>query len=216
LSRDFGYDRGLPVDRRYIECFLSAHSADFLGRMLEAGDDAYTRRFGRERVARCDVLHPHPNARGATICADLAAAAHIPSDTFDCIVLTQTLQMIYDLPAAVRTLHRILKPGGVLLATVPGLSQLSEDEWRDSWYWSFTPNSARRLFTSAFPAGAVEVEAHGNVLAATAFLHGIAAEELRPEELDNRDPSYPLLITVRAVKEGSQESGTADNGGVAA
>jgi hypothetical protein len=41
---------------------------------------------------------------------------------------------------------------------------------------------------------------HGNVLAAISFLHGLAAEELRPEELDHRDTDYELLITVRARK----------------
>jgi glycosyltransferase involved in cell wall biosynthesis len=205
LSRTFGYDRGLPVDRHYIERFLSAHAADLRGHSLEAGDDHYTRRFGGDRVDRRDVLHPEEGTPGATIIADLASADQILSNTFDCIVLTQTLQLIFDLPAAVRTLHRILKPGGVLLVTVPGMSQLSEDEWRQSWYWSFTVFSARRLFGSVFPADGVEVAAYGNVLAATAFLHGMAAEELRSEELDRNDPSYPLLITVRAIKENHNE-----------
>ncbi|HZM16768.1 MAG TPA: glycosyltransferase [Candidatus Krumholzibacteria bacterium] len=214
MSRTFGYDRGLPVDRLYIERFLAAHAADVRGRALEVGDDTYTRRFGRERVQRRDVLHPSAGASGATVIADLARAEHLPADTFDCIVLTQTLQFIYDLPAAVRTLHRILKPGGVVLATVPGLTPLGDYEW--TWCWSFTPHSARRLFTSVFAAGAVEVEAFGNVLTATAFLHGIAAEELRPEELEHHDPSYPLLITVRAVKEAEEGVAGSDAGGVAA
>jgi glycosyltransferase involved in cell wall biosynthesis/SAM-dependent methyltransferase len=200
LSRCFGYDRGLPVDRHYIEAFLAAHAQDIRGRTLEVGDDAYTRRFGATRVERRDVLHVDAAAPGATVIADLATADHVPSESFDCIVLTQTLQLIYELPAAVSTLHRILKPGGVVLATVPGLSQISEDEWRRSWCWSFTPHSARRLFAEVFFAKNVEVEAYGNVLAATAFLQGMAAGELLPEELAHRDPSYPLLISVRAVK----------------
>ena len=200
LSRSFGYDRGLPVDRYYIERFLAAHAEDIRGRTLEVGDDAYTRRFGGDRVERREVLHIEPGAPGATVIADLAAADHVPSEAFDCIVLTQTLQLIYDLPAAVATLHRILKPGGVVLATVPGLSQISDDEWCASWCWAFTPLSARRLFAAVFSPEEVEVEAHGNVLAATAFLHGLAAGELRPQELDHHDASYPLLITVRAVK----------------
>jgi glycosyltransferase involved in cell wall biosynthesis len=200
LSRAYGYERGLPVDRHYIEGFLEARAADIRGRTLEVGDDAYTRRFGGSRVVRRDVLHVDPRAPGATLIADLAAADHVPSESFDCIVLTQTLQLVYDLPAAIATLHRILRPGGVVLATVPGISQISDEAWRDSWYWSFTPPSARRLFGAVFAPENVQVEAHGNVLAATAFLHGMAAGELRAEELAHHDPSYPLLITVRAVK----------------
>jgi len=216
LSRSFGFDRGQPVDRHYIEAFLARHAADIHGRTLEAGDDSYTRRFGGDRVERRDILHPGVGAPGATLIADLAQADTLPANTFDCIVLTQTLQLIYHLPEAIHGLHRMLRPGGVLLATVPGLSQLSEDEWRDSWYWGFTPSSVRRLFASVFPAERLDVDAFGNVLAATAFLQGIAAQELRPAELDYRDPSYPLLISVRAVKEDSQAAGTRDKGKVAA
>jgi len=46
----------------------------------------------------------------------------------------------------------------------------------------------------------VKVTAHGNVLAATAFLQGLALEELRPADLDFNDPSYPVIVTGRAVK----------------
>ncbi|HEV2149877.1 MAG TPA: methyltransferase domain-containing protein, partial [Longimicrobiaceae bacterium] len=200
VSRAFGYDRGRPVDRHYIEAFLAAHASDVRGRVLEVGDDAYTRRFGGERVESTDVLHVQAENPRATIVDDLSRGERIPSDAFDCVVLTQTLHLIYDVRAAARTLHRALAPGGVLLATVPGISQVDRGEWGDTWYWAFTPASARRLFQDAFPGGEVEVEAHGNVLAASAFLYGLAAEELMPSELAHRDPQYPLLVTVRARK----------------
>lgn len=201
ISRVFGSDRGLCVDRYCIERFLSGHASDIQGRILEIADDTYTRRFRGDRVIQGDVLHVAEGNPEATIVADLTCADHIPSDTFDCIILTQTLQFIYDVPAAVRTLNRILKPGGVLLATFPGISQISRydmDRWGE--YWRSTTLSARMLFEDVFPAANVAVEAHGNVLAAIAFLQGLAAEELRQEELDHRDPDYEVLITVRAVK----------------
>lgn len=201
ISREFGYDRGLPIDRHYIENFLAEHAPDIRGRVLEIGDDSYTKRFGGERVTVRDVLHVVAGNPGATIVADLTDADHIPSNTFDCIILTQTLHLIYDVRAAIRTLHRILKPGGVLLATVPGITQTSVDEWEESWYWSFTHRSIRRLFAEWFPAENLSVEARGNVLAAIAFLHGLSTEELLPSELDYHDPQYQFLITVRAVKE---------------
>jgi glycosyltransferase involved in cell wall biosynthesis len=200
LSREFGYDRGLPIDRHYIEGFLETHAGDVRGRTLEVGDDAYTRRFGEGRVTRSDVLHVDRAAPGVTIVADLADAPHLPSDAFDCVILTQTLQYLYDVRAAVATVHRTLSPGGVVLATVPGITQLSTDGWADRWHWSFTPVSARRLFEDAFRPGEVRVHGYGNVLAATGFLHGMAAGELRPEELGQHDPCYPLVVTVRAVK----------------
>jgi SAM-dependent methyltransferase len=173
---------------------------DISGRVLEIGDDTYTRQFGRSLVTQSDVLHVVAGNPKATIVADLTQADQISSDTYDCVIFVQTLQFIFDTRAALKTLHRILKPGGVLLATVPGMSQLGRDEWRDHWCWSFHTRSLRRLFEESFASSHIEMAAHGNVLAATAFLYGIASEELRRGELDHHDPSYEMLITVRAVK----------------
>lgn len=207
ISQVFGFDRGQCIDRYYIETFLARHANDIRGHVLEVGDNVYTCKFGGERVIRSDVLHATPGNSQATIIADLTCADYLPSETFDCIILTQTLQFIYDVRAAIRTLHRILKPEGVLLATFPGISQVSRydmDRWGD--YWRFTTLSARRLFEEVFLMGCVEVSTHGNVLVAIAFLHGLAAKELEPEELEYRDPDYEVLITVRAVKAASLEA----------
>ena len=205
ISRVFGLDRGLPIDRYYVENFLGAHAEDIRGNVLEIGDDTYTRKFGGNRVTKSDVLHVSEGNPKVTIVADLTKADHVPSNTFDCIIFTQTLQFIYDVRAALQHLYRILKPGGVLLATFPGISQISRydmNRWGD--YWRFTILSARRLFEEVFPPENVEVQAYGNVLTAVAFLHGLAAEELKQEELDYHDPDYEVLITVRAVKPRSE------------
>ena len=203
LSRRWGKDRGgRPIDRYYVERFLAAHSADIHGRVLEVGDDAYTRRFGGDRVGRRDVLHPVPGNAKATIVADLTTdTGPLPAEAFDCVILTQVLHVLADPGPAVRTAHRILRPGGVVLATLAGISQISRwdmERWGD--YWRFTTASARRLFVSAFPLDHVGVESHGNVLTAISFLQGLTAEEMRPGELDYLDPDYQLLVTVRAVK----------------
>lgn len=200
LSREFGFDRGLPIDRYYVESFLSCQAADIRGRILEIGDNSYTRQFGGDRVTKSDVLHVKEGNPDATIVGDLTNADQIPSDAFDCLVLTQTLHLIYDVRSALKTIYRILKPGGVALITFPGISQISNDEWKDCWCWSFTSISTRRLFEEFFPSTHVKVECFGNVLAAIAFLEGIATEELTSEELDYYDPQYEVLITVRVVK----------------
>jgi len=201
ISPYWGSERGKAIDRYYIEAFLAARSSDVQGHVLEIGDDKYTRMFGDTRVTRSDVLHVAENKPKVTIIGDLTSADHIAPNTFDCIILTQTLQAIYDVPAVVRTLYRILAPGGVVLVTVPGISKVSRydmDRW--GYFWSFTTQSIRRLFETSFPADHIYVGAHGNVLAAVGFLHGLATEELRKKELDHVDPDYELLITVRAVK----------------
>ncbi len=134
--------------------------------------------------------------------ADLAHADAIATDTFDCIICTQTLQMIYEARAALAELHRILRPGGVLLLTAHGISRIARREGVDPWgeYWRFTAQSMRRLLAEAFPAGETRIAVYGNVLAAVAALHGLAAEELTAHELDQGDPDYEVLLGVRAVK----------------
>ena len=200
VSRGFGFSRGLPIDRYYIEGFLARQADDVRGRVLEIKDASYTRKYGGGRVETSDVLDVTEDNPQATIVADLTRADHVPSDTYDCIIFTQVLQLIYNMPSAVQALYRMLKPGGVLLATFPGVSQVPHEECGGYWCWGFTPLSVRLLFEESFPPANVEIEAQGNVLAAISFLHGLAAEELRREELDYRDPDYDMLITLRAVK----------------
>ncbi len=200
ISSSWGFDRGQPIDRYYIENFLARHSEVIRGRVLEIGDNYYTCKFGGDRVIKSDVLHVTENNPTATIVGDLANADHIPSNTFDCFILTQTLQYIYELQNGLKTIYRILKPGGIVLATLPSITPLLDPNWNDCWYWGFTTLSAQRLFEEVFPRTNVKVETYGNVLAATAFLQGLATRDLQKRELDYCDPSYQVLITVTAVK----------------
>jgi SAM-dependent methyltransferase len=207
ISRHFGFDRGEPIDRYYIADFLSRHGGKpgytlgaIRGRVLEIGEARYASEFAAELDA-IDVLDPSDANRRANVIADLTDAPQIESNTYDCVICTQTLLLIYDVHAAVRTLHRILKPGGTLLATVPGISQICNPEidlWGD--YWRFTTLSTRRLLEEAFDPARVTVEAYGNVLVSAAFLYGLSSADLKRDELDARDPNYELLIAVKAIK----------------
>jgi len=201
IDSGFGLGRGKPVDRHYIEGFLGRHAGDIRGRVLEVGENAYTVRYGGGRVTRSDILHADDSNPRATLVADLADGSALPSDTFDCFICTQTLTYIYDVQRAVETIRRILAPGGVLLATVPGISQMSPYD-RDRWgeYWRFTAQSLGRLLGEQFGSANVAVEAYGNVLASTAFLQGLCAGDLHPDELDHRDQRYQMLVAGRAVK----------------
>ena len=201
VSREWGFDRGTPVDRYYIERFLETHAGDVRGRVLEFLNNEYTVRFGGERVGHSDVLHHAPGNPQATLVADLSSGDLIATASYDCVICTQTLQFIYDVHAAVRTLHRILKPGGTLLVTVPGITQISRADMESSGdYWRFTSTTVRRLLGDAFEEGAIDIGTHGNVAAAVAFLHGVASEELDAEQLDTLDPDYEVIITARASK----------------
>jgi SAM-dependent methyltransferase len=200
IDPNWGFERGTPIDRVYVERFVGAHARDIRGRVLEIAAPDYTTRFG-SGVERVDVLMATEGNPEATIVGDLADAPHIADDTFDCAIVTQTLQFVYDTRAALGTLQRVLAPGGVLLATVPGLTKISriEDEQFGEW-WHFTGRSIRRLTEEAFGVGNVDVETFGNVLATAGFLYGLAASDLDPEEIEVHDPLYEVVIGVRAVK----------------
>jgi SAM-dependent methyltransferase len=199
ISANFGYDRGKPLDRRYIEDFLSRNAEDIKGRVLEVADNAYTMRFGGTRVTQSDILHANADDPRATVVGDLAEGDNFPLQAFDCIVLTQTLHFIFDMEKAVATLHRMLKPGGVLLVTVPGISCIEHNR---SWppLWTLSPTALRRLLEERFGKQNVSASAYGNVFAAVAFLHGLAESELQPSELDTHDPEYPVTVVARATR----------------
>lgn len=194
-----GFDRGTPIDRYYIEQFLAAHSQDVHGHVLEVGDAHYSRRFGAGQVEQQDVLAIDLGNSAATIRGDLSLPGVLPANSFDCVILTQTLQYLFDLPTALRQVRDSLRPGGVLLLTAPGVAPVSLDDWRDSYYWRFTAPALERLLVGAFDAAKVEVRAFGNLYAATAFLHGAAAEELDEAKLHPAMEEYAVVIAARAV-----------------
>ncbi|MDT0648297.1 glycosyltransferase [Zunongwangia sp. F260] len=200
FSTRFGYDRGGPLDRYYIENFLKAYSSQIKGRVLEIGDNAYTLEFGGDAVIKSDVLHIDESNPQATFIGDLSNAPHIPSDSFDCIVLTQTLHLIYDFKAVIATCHRILKPGGTLLITVPGISHIAQDGWGKYWLWSFTDASMQRLMEEYFPSKNISVKTYGNVMVASAFLYGMGLPEINKKDMDVHDPHYQVIVSVMAIK----------------
>jgi glycosyltransferase involved in cell wall biosynthesis/SAM-dependent methyltransferase len=200
FSYDFGFDRGGAIDRYYIEKFLQQHELAVKGRVLEIGDNEYTLRFGKDRIEKSEILHVDDSNPRASYVGDISNAPHIPSDNFDCIILTQTLHLIYDFKAALSTCYRILKPGGSLLLTVPGISHVDHGKWKDYWLWSFTDTSIRRVLNETFINADVDVRTYGNVYAAAAFLYGMGLPEFKRENLEKTDPSYQVIISAKATK----------------
>jgi len=200
FSTDFGYDRGGSVDRYYIENFLKNEAGSIKGRTLEIGDNEYTLMFGGNKLTQSDILHVDEKNTKATFIGDLSNAPQLPDNTFDCIVLTQTLHLIFDFKGALDTCYRILKPGGTLLLTSPGITPIDHGEWKSIWYWSFTDASLKILLSKSFPASEVEVTTFGNAHVAAAFLYGMGLPEVSQEKLDYHDPHFQVIITVKAVK----------------
>lgn len=198
LSKRFGKDRGGPIDRVYIEKFLQANRGLVKGRVLEVGNNHFTQTIGGAAVTRSDVLHIEENHPDATIIADLGKPIALDENLFDCIILTQTLQFIYDCPQAIANCYKILKPGGCLLLTVPGISYIGKDPW--NWYWSFTSFSIGHMLADVFGKEGTTVETFGNVLTASAFLYGMGKAEIKEKDYEHRDPGYQVVVTAVARK----------------
>lgn len=208
IARAYGWGRGKAIDRVFVERFLSARAEVIQGRVLEVGDNAYTLAYGGAKVRQSDVLHVDSSNPKATFVGDLSRCEHIPNALFDCIVLTQTLQFIADVPAALAHVHRLLRPGGALVATFPGLSQISDSMWGPSWYWGWSSGQATSMLQRAFPGGRVEVQALGNRFAAVAFLYGLVAEEVDRAQLLSSQGACAFLIGVVATRSTGAASAT--------
>jgi SAM-dependent methyltransferase len=152
-------------------------------------------------VERSDVLDSNPANPKVTILADLDSHLEVASNVFDCLIFTQVLQFIGNLQDCLQELHRILKPGGVLLVTVPCVSKVDAGYGKNKDFWRFTDSSCKILFGNVFGLNGVNVHCYGNVLSSIAFLTGAAYEELSQKELDYCDPSFQLLLGVRTVKQ---------------
>jgi SAM-dependent methyltransferase len=199
FSAYYGFDRGTPVDRFYIERFLAERARDIRGNVLEVGNARYARAFSGSAAARVEIVDKDAHNPEATILADLSEPSSLPAAGFDCVILTQTLQLVADVDAALHNVWQGLAYGGVLLVSVPGITRsdpadLTADRWR------FTASGLETLLARACPIGHREVIGYGNLTSAVAFLLGLAGEELAEPELTKTDPHFPVVVCARAQK----------------
>jgi hypothetical protein len=199
FSDHYGYDRGQPIDRFYIERFLEDQGSAICGEVLEVGDPDYTRRFGGDRVTRSHVVDIDPRQRQATFIADLCVPGSLPASGFDCVILTQTLQLLSQQTVVLENLWASLRAGGALLVTVPCISRI-ERKTPATDFWRYTPKGLELLIARSCPDANIVAEGRGNVLAAVAFLMGLAAQDLSEAELEKDDPFFPLLVCATVTK----------------
>jgi SAM-dependent methyltransferase len=197
FSDNYGSDRGLPVDRVYVEEFLAAHAGDIEGRVLEVGSSDYTTYFGAGRVSRSDVVDIRPDNPSATLVADLCQTGSLPVDRFDCFIFTQTLHLLREPATALANIWQSLAPAGVLLLTAPTISRVDPIE---EDYWRFTPRGLQAFLDDHWPGPAAEVRSYGNLTTALSTLLGLAAHEIRANRLEPTDDFFPLIVGARATK----------------
>ena len=201
INNRFGRDLGTPIDRIYIENFLEKNRTDIFGSVMEIESDDYIKRFGGENVENGIILHVKGWGKGNVIKGDFETGEGLEKNMVDCLICTQTLQYIYKLKEAVKNIHKILKPDGVALITVPGVKSLSiyhDSMWGE--YWSFTKKSIFKMFGEVFGEENVVVDSYGNVKTATAYLYGLSAEMLNIQDFEYNDYNVPFIVTARVKK----------------
>ena len=199
FSDCYGWDRGLPIDRYYIEGFLARNAHAIRGDVMEVRDADYATRFGGERVARAHVVDIDASNPKATLIADLTQEGTLPAEAYDAIIMTQTLHVTDDDEAGMRALWRALRPGGTILFSGPCVGRI-DHQLSDMDSWRYTPNGLRRKLARLLPDASVAIEGHGNVLAGAAYLYGLAVQELSARELDAADPHFPIVVCARIDK----------------
>lgn len=195
VSRQFGTERGKPVDRFYIECFLEENKEYIQGQILEIEDNSYTKKFGKDNVRKSMVMDVSSRDKGITFNGNLETGEGIRERIADCFILTQTLMYIFDLKSAAHNIGRILKHGGVALITCSGISQNSM-RCMDHYgcYFNFNEAALRRIFEEEDSLRVVRTTSYGNVKTVSAHLNGLCREDLRQEDFEVDDRYYPLIV----------------------
>jgi SAM-dependent methyltransferase len=188
---------GEPIHRYYLEEFIGNHRYDIKGHCLEFQDSFYASRYGDGMITELDIIHLDDSAPEATIVADLTCENGIPGDTFDCIICTHVLEMVTDPERFVAELHRILKPGGILLLAVP---HLLYDTNRCGELWRFTPLGLKTLLLKSFKPEHIAIAGYGNSLVAAGDIRGLPARRYSRRELERYDSKFTIEVCARVIK----------------
>jgi hypothetical protein len=137
----------------------------------------------------------------STAVGPLVEAPDLLPGPYGCVILMHVLHQSVDPTAVLEGLRAVLLPGGVLLASVPAVARRDSDR-PDEDFWRFSAAGFERRLRAAFDGDDVQVIARGNRDAVTAFLAGLAADDLERGALERDDPSAPLVVLARAVRSG--------------
>lgn len=143
----------IPTVRRYIREFIieSLRKHRPTGPILDLGSGY--------RSARSEILSVNPTLEVKT--ADLNPALKpdlvldamdmkvIPDASFGSVVCIELLEHVEEPERVIREIHRILRPGGLLILTVPFAVMIHERS-NQTDYWQFTPSGLRYLLQKRF------------------------------------------------------------------
>jgi len=193
ISRTFGAERGTPIGRYYIDLFLKKHSTAVKGRCLEFGGATYKSYFPHAGQYEVISIKEGP---GIDYVGDVHNLSSLPVGIFDSIICTQVFEHLSHPHIAAKSLYSMMKPGGVLLFTVPFINNI---HYSPTDFYRFTPYGCRLILEEV---GFVinEIDYGGNSLVSVGSLLGLVAEDFSKEELSIKDPIYPYNNLIKAIK----------------
>lgn len=194
LCNLFGFTRGVPIDRYYLEKFISEIRLEVVGTVLEVGGVLVNRELYQFSNAT-EYLTLDVEARpGISKVGDIHNPATIEFESLDTVVIFNVLEHCYDPWLAVKNIYSWLKVGGKCFCMVPN-SQKIHDIPAD--YWRILPDGMKQIFQD-FPQQKLYV--YGNPMSVIANFLGISAGELSPKELDDFHPDYPSITCIVVTK----------------
>lgn len=126
------YKTVLPLVERYVK-----------GRIIDLG--CGTMRFKDLLMSKADVYHTldlWPWSEDVTYAGDVQNMSMIAGASYDSALCLEVLEHVPNPSRAIAEIHRILKPGGVLIVSVPHLSRLHDEPYD---YFRFTIHGLRYL-----------------------------------------------------------------------
>lgn len=140
--------------REYLDSFLFENVSAMQGEVLDVGGRRKQKRGlfrpPVEKVTSWKYLNPDPASEPDLVAT--AEALPLPASSADTVVMTEVLEYVSDPLQALREVHRVLRPGGTALVSVPLLSPIHGD-WQFDRF-RFTRSGLEQLVKSSGFSGA--------------------------------------------------------------
>jgi SAM-dependent methyltransferase len=193
LCQFFGFMRGTPIDRYYLDQFIKSIQKEVSGITLEIGGEKTNQElYGFKLTTEYRVLDLP--GWSDDIVGDATNPEAVSDNSFDSIIIFNVLEHCENPQAVVDNIYKWLKPGGRAFAMVPCTQRIHPTP-RD--YWRPMPDGLQVLFKAFHEK---KVTTYGNITTVIASFHGIAVEELTTAEMDFTHPDYPVVACIVAQK----------------
>lgn len=189
----FGSLRGTPIDRYYLDKFIAEIREEVVGNTLEIGGKKDNRLlYGVNKAA--PYLTMDLAGKGLDIIGDAHDISAVEKGSLDSVIIFNVLEHCQRPWVVVDNIYEWLKDNGQVFCMVPNAQRVHNFP-KD--YWRIFPDAIDSLF-ARFPHRKLYI--YGNPLTTIASYMGVAAEELKAEELDAAQENYPVASCIHARK----------------